>query len=78
MKVDYINHEIVGDHVRVIFIGYDPTTGKRRRPVIDLDVSDLRALIEIVARFRRHEVQETAMHSARVTDITRSFQESIV
>lgn len=70
MKIDYINGSVQNDFVRCTFVGYDKKG--RRRPVIDLDTSDLRALISLARDFRRNQRRLAAIHNARIVDLTTS------
>lgn len=69
MKVNYINADVQDDFVRCTFIGFDKR-GRTRRPVIDLDTSDLRCLIELAKEFRGRQKRLATLRLARVADIT--------
>lgn len=68
MKVDYINHEVHDDFVRVTFIGSD--TSGRRRPVIDLDTADLRNLVATAKQFRQRQLALRRKYESRIEDLT--------
>lgn len=72
MRVDYFNCEMRDDCARVTAVGYDPKTGKRRHPVIELDADDLGQLIEIAKAFRRHQKRLAANHNERGDRITQA------
>lgn len=72
MKVNYMNCEQRADCARVTFVGFDPATGKRRRPVIELDARDLAQLVEIAKAFRNFQKRIAAKHDARGDTITQA------
>jgi hypothetical protein len=72
MRVDYINSEQCDSYARVTFIGYDPSTSKRRRPMVELSANDLASLIRIARDFRQHQKRLAQMHSVRGDAITQS------
>jgi hypothetical protein len=67
MKVNYINREIHDDFVRVTFIGHDARG--RRRPVIDLDATDLRNLINVAKEFRQRQRVIARRYASRADEI---------
>lgn len=70
MKVDYINSDQRDDFVRCTFIGYDAQG--RRRPVIDLDSSDLHSLVQIAKEFRKRQKALAQKHNNRADNITQA------
>lgn len=71
MIVSYINLTLTDEHARCTFVGHD-AAGKPRRPVIDLDASDLAALVEIAKQFRQRQRSRAANFTARANRITES------
>jgi hypothetical protein len=68
VKVDYINHEVHDDFVRCTFIGSD--SSGRRRPVVDLDATDLRNLIVMAKEFRQRQRHLVRTRQMRIDDLT--------
>ena len=72
MKVDYINCEQREGCARVTFVGFDPLTRKRRRPMIELDANDLATLVAIAKSFRDFQKKMAQKHNARGDTITQA------
>lgn len=72
MRVDYTNYTITDTHARVTFIGYDPATGRRRRPVVEFDAHDMARLIAIVKEFAQRQRCVARRHTSNVETITQA------
>ena len=71
MRVYYMNDRGMKDDRAVVeIIGYDPATGKRRRPIIEFDANDLARLVDIAKEFRRRQRGIQAAAKARADKIT--------
>lgn len=75
MIVNYINAEQRADCVRCTFIGRD-ADDRTRRPVIDLDSSDLAQLIAIAKAFEVHQQKLARAHIDRAASVRLAIDEA--
>lgn len=71
MRIDYQNVEHKNDFVEITFIGYVPSTGKRKRVVLELDSHDLAQIIDTAKQYRdfqKHIAQKYAERAAAITN----------
>lgn len=74
MRVNYQNNEMLHERVKVTFIGYVPSTNKRKRAVLELDAGDLVQLIATAKSFEDFQRRQANVHLERANRIRAELQ----